>query len=456
MNAGAPIASSSSQAQCLVDRDQVEAVLAAAVPGGQIEGHAPRHVRIERCWPGRSGDISFEWSFDLAPGTRQVLHGQLLDSVPDSPDGLRAATPVIRDGLLLNVFADLPQWRLRVHSLDRDPRLTHLASCLDGPRMARRIATLTRDAAVDLKPPPGDVVAKPISYRAGRRATLAYQSRTPGVASPWVAGKTFHNGRGLRLIESHLRINRQLAERSHGQIRTPAAAGYLPDEHMAVFCWAPGEPVTDRSRRCSEAILRAIDALAHLHHVWLPELPDFTLADECQIVTRWYEFLQRVRPVQARRVAALVEGLAQWSRRIQPGRRCTLHRDFYASQVLATRRTITVLDLDTLARGEPGVDLGNFIAHWYFDTLSGEDDSATFADLLESAAQRYEAGGGSIDRQVLGFCCASALFRIGAVHCLRTATGRYTEPLWDQAREVMAQGGGGEASPARSLNVDIH
>ncbi|MFQ5491316.1 MAG: hypothetical protein ACE5GE_11385 [Phycisphaerae bacterium] len=127
MNAGAPIASSSSQAQCLVDRDQVEAVLAAAVPGGQIEGHAPRHVRIERCWPGRSGDISFEWSFDLAPGTRQVLHGQLLDSVPDSPDGLRAATPVIRDGLLLNVFADLPQWRLRVHSLDRDPRLTHLA-----------------------------------------------------------------------------------------------------------------------------------------------------------------------------------------------------------------------------------------------------------------------------------------------------------------------------------------
>lgn len=427
------------QARHLLDPGEVEAILSAALPDGLVDGYAPQHVRIERCWPGRDGSTSFEWSFELAPGTHYALYGTAHASDCAPRDQTVSSQPTVRDGRLCDVLLDVPPWRLTIHSPDRDPGLTHLGACLDGPRMARRIAALQPNTEVNLDPPPGDVVCQPLAYRAGRRAALLYQGVSPELTTPWVVGKVFHNGRGQRLIDVHQRINRQLAERSGGRIRTAAAVGYLPDEHMAVFSWAPGEPLAGRSQRSTETIVGAVDALAHLHRVWLPELPKFNAGDECQIVTRWHEFLRDVRPDQARRTAGLVDALLDWGPGLEPGRCCTLHRDYYAAQVVATRRTLTVLDLDTLAWGDPAIDLGNFIAHWYLDVLSAKAAPASFFDVTYSSVQRYGADSQLIGRRALAFYCASALFRIGAVHCVRTTTGRYAERLWEQAEQLIGR-----------------
>lgn len=425
----------------LIDPAQVESVLSAALPDGLVDGFSPQHLRIERCWPGRDGSTSFEWSFELAPGTRYTLYGtaHASDCAPANQAG--ASRPAIRHGRLCDVLFDIPLWRLTVHSPDRDPGLTHLGPCLDGPRMARRIAALQPHTDVNLDLPPDDVVCQPLAYRAGRRAALLYQGVTPELTTPWVVGKVFHNGRGQGLVDVHQRINHQLAERSGGRVRTAVAVGYLPDEHMAVFSWAPGRSLGEPCKRSTETIDHAVDALAHLHRTWLPELPQFTARDECQIMTRWHSFMQRIKPDQARHTARLVDDLLEWGRRVESAHRCTIHRDYYAAQVVTTRRTVTVLDLDTLALGDPAIDLGNFIAHGYLDLISENAAPLDFGDLTDRVVQRYDAASNVIDDQALAFYCASALFRIGAVHSGRTSTGRCAKPLWAQARELIGLSG---------------
>jgi aminoglycoside phosphotransferase (APT) family kinase protein len=128
------------------------------------------------------------------------------------------------------------------------------------------------------------------------------------------------------------------------------------------------------------------------------------------------------------------------------GETCTVHRDFYEKQFAYSARTITLLDLDTLARGNPALDLGNLLAHLYLARLVETDatDSAAvdLDDLSASLVSHYRTCGGSVSDNALQFFSASSLCRLGAVHAARSETGRYTDLLWQQANDVLSGGAG--------------
>ena len=82
---------------------------------------------------------------------------------------------------------------------------------------------------------------------------------------------------------------------------------------------------------------------------------------ECDIIRRWQRALESVDFRLAEATRGLLDNLLHSAESLQSDRECTLHRDFYEQQFVYDGQAITLLDLDTLARGDPCVDLGNLL-----------------------------------------------------------------------------------------------
>ncbi|MCP4245669.1 MAG: hypothetical protein GY778_01340 [bacterium] len=178
----------------LFDVAVVRAILERGVlAAGPLKGRL-RDVRVERYWPVRRGGISLEWSFHVGDGLRHSVFARPMPTAPCYDDRPAISTEVG----LANIRVSLPERKLLVHSPDRDPELPHLAECLDGHRVAKHLesairhrTTAARDGGAPC-PIPLDrrICCRPVGYRAGRRAAIAYSPYGNGDVSAWMLGKT--------------------------------------------------------------------------------------------------------------------------------------------------------------------------------------------------------------------------------------------------------------------------
>jgi hypothetical protein len=251
-----------------------------------------------------------------------------------------------------------------------------------------------------------------------------------------VFGKTYRNGRGARLIRVHDQLNEHWRSQFGSRAAVPRPLGFLPDLHMAVFEW-----VGDNCRRAApagERAFAALDVLSALHRTPMDGLTAFTVADECAIIRRWHAALVLADPPSAERTCWLRDALLQGAEGSVGEPPCTIHRDFYGRQVRIAARTTTLVDLDTLAQGAPSVDVGNLVAHTIFDQLVAGAAVDQWPAIGNPWVERYERLHRRLDRRSLAFHTASALFRVGAVHALRSATRRHASTLWQLAAFQMS------------------
>ena len=66
-----------------------------------------------------------------------------------------------------------------------------------------------------------------------------------------------------------------------------------------------------------------------------------------------------------------------------------IHRDFHPDQVLVDGRTLTLLDFDLFAAGDPALDVGNFSAHLTELALRCHGDPEHFAPQERAFEERY-------------------------------------------------------------------
>lgn len=435
--------SDSASARALLEPSFVEHLLADHLPLDWPE--KPNDVRIERCWPDGPDGCMFEWSFALEPDNRYVLFAKRPASTPGSSQDIQSPTenrqPRITASGLRNVLVHIPAVDITVHSPDCDPVMPHLSKCLDEASIADHLALFWDASDQRCMGFPRAACYTLMGYKPARRATLAYQPSGVSQGTQKLVGKTFRNGQAQRLLSLHGRLNDELCGRSGGSVRVATPIGYVPDVRMAVFAWARGEGVDSYSQMSPEKLTGAVDALAALHGVYLDDLPVFTIEDECRVLNKWHGLLGRLLPDVATRTEKLRQELMDISATISPTRICTIHRDFYEAQLVSTRRTTTILDLDTLALGDPCLDLGNFLAHLFLQLLRNSDSGASFADLRDTVIERYKEHFGHLHARALEFYLASSLFRLGAVHAFRTATHRFADSMWQLAESVMDSSG---------------
>ena len=256
----------------------------------------------------------------------------------------------------------------------------------------------------------GEPGARLVGHRAGRRAVVR---RGDGSYA-----KLVRPGRVARLLDGLDRA-RELAA---GRFAVPevlavdAAAG-------RVTCAAlDGRSLTDvlRGQGSPEPAAGAAGAaLAALHAAPLPDgLAAHDAAAEARVLSGWLDDLARYAPARA---AALRSRAQQALRRLAalpPAPPAPVHRDLHDGQVLIARDGgVGVLDFDTLAAGDPAIDLGNLLAHldWRArqQIVGFERAAAAAAALLDGA------GAGRTLRERAAVYAESAVLRLACVYAFR-------------------------------------
>ncbi|MCH7885859.1 MAG: phosphotransferase [Planctomycetes bacterium] len=430
--------------QKLLDVNVVGQILRAEGGIRWPDGREPGNIRIERAWPTHGKSFVVEWSFDLGSGPRYALFGTPTADANSNQAGTTNHPTVAADGIR-GVLVHLPRWGVRIHSPDQDPDLPQLARCLDERAMADRLEPFWNNGHQRHDNDGREIECRLLSYRSARRATLSLRRLNAIQPEGNLIGKTFRDGRGESLLVLHDQLDRQLASSTKGRVRVPSPVGYLTDLRMALFGWARGEEGGDGwGWLCDRAVLAA-DALAALHGESIEGLDDFSREDECAVILRWHEALGRVDDHLFETTQPLLDALLRGAESMGMEDACTVHRDFYERQLIYDGKTITILDLDTLAHGEPSIDVGNLLAHLFLGALRAGRPVRDYPPAARLVLDRYAAQRGPVDRPTLAFYLASALFRLGAVHVLRTTTSAHAPALWRLADELLVESGG-EAS----------
>ncbi len=429
-----------------LDLERVQVVLRERAGIEWPAGVLPEQVRIERVWPVKDRGLACEWSFRWGKSGRSSLFATPAHSSAPSPLA-EARQPFVSSGILQGIRIAMPELGVILHSPDQDAALPRLPDCLDGSAMGDRLVPFQPGGA---QLPRGGYVANLLSYRAGRRATFLYRPTTKE-GEP-LAAKTFRDDRGERLLALHAKLADALARRSGGRIRVPAPMGYLPDLRLAVFSWCGQGRRLPRARPSSPDLQAAMGMLAVLHGTTLEDAPLFGADDELRILERWRAALAHCG-VGATIPDALLDALR--AAVVAPHTPPTVvHRDFYGRQFLLHDRDGTLVDLDTLAQGDPAIDVGNFLAHLWLESRprSTGNGVARFESDARRAIRGYVEEGGRVEAESLRWYWASALVRLGAVHALRTSTRAAVPALWGLAARLLGGSSPVKADPERILS----
>ena len=165
----------------------------------------------------------------------------------------------------------------------------------------------------------------------------------------------------------------QLAARSvfQGSVSCPQLVRAEPEQGVAVWSAVPGVSLHDRLASHApphtdeiERIALAVGvALKKLHTApAMPTQPVHGPSDEAAILSRWQNHLRWACPDRASRIEPLIESVCRRLARL-PRVCAPIHRDLHDKQILIDADGgLGMIDFDTLALGDPALDLGNLIA----------------------------------------------------------------------------------------------
>jgi aminoglycoside phosphotransferase (APT) family kinase protein len=306
------------------------------------------------------------------------------------------------------------------------PRLEHTASARSGLDTLGRLLDNEEAASVlaSLLPQSSVRVAgtRLVRLKPGKRAVLLWRATVDGKPRTYYA-KLFATPRATRVNANHRAVWEALRSsrtpppfQPHGlpKVVVPEPAGHTPDGSLFVMRAVGGEPVAPGLARGDEALARRIaGALAVVHGSGAALERRHTAHDELEVLDNVVGALGRRRPDLARPAVDIADAV----RRRLAGREwraCTLHRDFYADQVLElagalpaasvdldhaeardSLAAVGIIDFDDAKCGEPALDVANFAAHLVLDALRS-DEPAAWCDpggpIQRDARCRYRGG----------------------------------------------------------------
>jgi hypothetical protein len=253
-----------------------------------------------------------------------------------------------------------------------------------------------------------------LGYRPERRHVSRLRTREgPGAVLKLHARKGFAAAqRGARAL------------RSGSLLRIAPLLGSSERLRAIALGWLEGRPLRDlvRGSEPLAAPLAAVGrALAELH-AQLPDLAPRPRRTALRALRAEAIRLGFLLPDAAKRVAGLADAIAQ---RLQalPEPSCCVHGDFYDKQVVLMADGVGILDLDGVAIGDPGADLGLFFAHLALDVEMGRLAEARAAEAGAALLEGYRAQGGAAP---VGAHTAAALLGLASYPFRRR------DPEWPQ------------------------
>lgn len=339
------------------------------------------------------GDPAMDFGSFLARLDAQVIEGTCSrDVATDIGDGLKAgyaeAAHAVPKGIAIRQAQGLlmlategfrnrhPQWLERTEAL-----LERTAELLDQSRKRRTDNALPLlDKALEAKSahmalagvlgvaPVNITLAPPmlVRHKRGRRAMVAYELESGRLnAGPiHLLGKIRAKGLDRRTPQVHDALRQAGLDGSTG-VGVPPVAGTVAAFDMWLQVRIPGTLLAGLLDPDGplDPFRRTGAALAPLHAAPAAADRGWSMADEADVLDRALTRAAAARPADSDACSAIARAAREQLAALAPVEPCGIHRDFYFDQVMVEADCIWLLDLDLFARGDPAIDLGNFLAH---------------------------------------------------------------------------------------------
>lgn len=232
-------------------------------------------------------------------------------------------------------------------------------------------------------------------YKPGRRCVIEYDLIVERPYAPPEEITLIGKVRVRRFGKSGYRILKAFweagfeAEAPDG-ICVPEPAGTISKFRMWLQRKVPGRTATDLiAGPDGEALARRVAEAAHkVHRAGVPTERRHTMADELRILQERLPEVARRKPRWERRIGRVLEACDRLSARTPELEPRGIHRDFYADQVIVGEDRIHLIDFDLYCKGDPALDIGNFLGHLTEQSLRTFGDPGALAHV-EAALEEH-------------------------------------------------------------------
>lgn len=365
--------------------------------------------------------------------SRQLLSGRLLQRSegPESPPSELLARYRDRgDRVFDTPVVYLPEVPMQLFAFPLDSSLPGLFDATDASALKRHLNRMWSRRGVRVR----RVAPQPLGYTPHARAAFLYEilseCRDSGVPElRRLIGKMHAKKRTARLFADAWALWRA----AEGRIGLAPPVGFIPAAGLTLQERVAGQRLGGLvdTPGFDKRVKQTARALATLHGLTLPLSSRRKPAEEARGVHRWAGVLMAIRPDMARRVEKLRDKLAT---ELQVRARLSgpIHADFHHTNVLVDGESITIIDLDEMAFGDPMVDVGRFLASLRVPARRAFGDIAALSGARAAFLEAYLKAAGGDEKRARLFEAASLLIAAGS-------SFRIQRPSWEEEVSLLVE-----------------
>jgi len=275
-----------------------------------------------------------------------------------------------------------------------------------------------------------------LRYRPGMRCLIEYDVRVEQPEKKCQKRTLIGKVRVRQFGMSDFRLMRRLWQagfNSHSpdKIAVPRPIGVLPKFRMWLQLRVPGRPVSELlAEPDGVALARRVAEAAHkLHRSGVRTHKRHRMADELRILEQCLQTVAAVEPRWSRRLERVFRACKRLAKATPKPQHCGVHRDFYPDQVLANGNGLYLLDFDLYCRGDPGLDIGNFLGHITEHSLRAYSDPAALGEIERAMEERFVELSGEAVRPAVRTYAVLTLVRHIYLSTRFPVRRPWTEPL---------------------------
>ncbi|HWS14461.1 MAG TPA: phosphotransferase [Rhodocyclaceae bacterium] len=275
-----------------------------------------------------------------------------------------------------------------------DAALGDMARALDPVHMAPRLEAALRD----FRPGSGPARLQEIRvvrHKPGRRCLIEYrlETATPdGSRELTLIAKARAKHRPETVFERQRALSGAgFAEDSADGVSVPDAIACFPELNLWLQHKVAGVPSGELFGRPGAEPLgaRIAEAARKVHRCGVPTKRSHAMADELRILHERLPEVVRQRPEWSGRIGRLLAACDRLGASVAAPVATGIHRDFYQDQVIVSGERLFLIDFDLYCIGDPGVDIGNFLAHVEEQALRETGDLGAYRAFAGALRERY-------------------------------------------------------------------
>ncbi|MFQ5686712.1 MAG: phosphotransferase [Candidatus Scalindua sp.] len=171
----------------------------------------------------------------------------------------------------------------------------------------------------------------------------------------------------------------------------PQPVGIVPEMRMWFQRKVPGVPIINMLKENIgiKLSLRIAEAAYKLHTLNFTCRKQHTMDKELHILQDRLKQVSLQNPQWEQRLKRLMHTCGQISSTVPSYKPTGVHRDFYFDNVLMDGDNVFLIDFDQHCKGDPGLDIGNFIGHLTEYSLRNLGDAGALIDQEKALEERF-------------------------------------------------------------------